>query len=81
MPTPSKASALYELTKPGIAGYVLMTAGVSYYVASGGAADVLPVINTLVGVALGPSGALALNQYVERDLDAVITRTQTRPFP
>ena len=42
-PTPSKASALYELTKPGIAGYVMMTAGVSYYVASGGAADVVPM--------------------------------------
>ncbi len=59
----------------------MMTAGVSYYVASGGAADILPMIHTLVGVALGTAGALALNQYVERDLDAVMTRTQTRPLP
>ena len=80
-PAPSKAGALYELTKPGIAGYVMMTAGVSYYVASGGTAEILPITHTLVGVALGTAGALALNQYVERDLDAVMIRTQTRPLP
>ena len=80
-PAQGKAGALYELTKPGIAGYVMMTAGVSYYVASGGRADILPITHTLVGVALGTAGALALNQYVERDLDALMTRTRTRPLP
>ena len=34
-----------------------------------------------MGVALGTAGALALNQYVERDLDALMTRTRTRPLP
>ena len=80
-PAHSKVGALYELTKPGIAAYVMMTAGVSYYVASGGHPEIVPIINTLVGVALGTAGSLALNQYVERDLDAVMTRTQTRPLP
>ena len=82
-PTPArgKVGALYELTKPGIAFYVMMTAGVSYYVASGGAAEVLPILHTLVGVALGTAGALALNQYVERDVDAIMTRTKRRPLP
>ncbi len=76
-----KLRSLYELTKPGIAGYVMITAGVSYYVAARGQADFLPVTHTLVGVALGTAGALALNQYVERDVDAVMKRTQTRPLP
>ena len=76
-----KAGALYELTKPGIAGYVMMTAGVSYYVGAGGVVDAFPIIHTLVGVALGTAGALALNQYVERDVDAIMTRTQKRPLP
>ncbi len=82
-PTPArgKVGALYELTKPGIAFYVMMTAGVSYYVASGGAAEVLPILHTLVGVALGTAGALALNQYVERDVDAIMTRTKRGPLP
>lgn len=59
-PAPGKAGALYELTKPGIAGYVMMTAGVSYYVASGGSAEILPVTHTILGVALGTAGALVL---------------------
>ena len=80
-PARGKAGALSELTKPGIAGYVMMTAGVSYYVASGGRVEVLPLIHTLLGVALGTAGALALNQYVERDVDAVMTRTSKRPLP
>ncbi len=78
---PGKLKALYELTKPGIAGYVMITAGVSYYVAARGQADLLPIVHTLVGVALGTAGALALNQYVERDLDAMMKRTRTRPLP
>ena len=80
-PARGKAGALYELTKPGITGYVMMTAGVSYYVASGGRVEVLPLIHTLLGVALGTAGALALNQYVEREVDAVMTRTSKRPLP
>ena len=80
-PARGKAGALYELTKPGITGYVMMTAGVSYYVASGGRVEVLPLMHTLLGVALGTAGALALNQYVERDVDAVMTRTSKRPLP
>ena len=55
-PAHSKVGALYELTKPGIAGYVMMTAGVSYYVASGGQADILPITHTLLGVAPGTAG-------------------------
>ncbi len=80
-PAHGKIGALYELTKPGITGYVMMTAGVSYFVASGGHADILPIIHTLLGIALGTAGALALNQYVERDVDAIMTRTKTRPLP
>ncbi len=80
-PASSKARALYELTKPGIAGYVMITAGVSYYVAARGQAEFLPVTHTLVGVALGTAGALALNQYVEREVDGIMKRTQTRPLP
>ena len=75
------AGALYELTKPGIAAYVMITAGVSYYVAARGQVEILSVAHTLVGVALGTAGALALNQYVERDADALMKRTRTRPLP
>jgi heme o synthase len=71
----------YELTKPGIAGFVMITAGTSFYVAAGGRPDLLPVLHTLAGVGIATGGALALNQYVERDLDARMKRTRSRPIP
>lgn len=71
----------YELTKPGIAGYVTITAGVAYYVATHGRVDFLPMIHMLVGVAVATAGALAMNQYVERDVDGRMDRTRTRPLP
>lgn len=77
----SRLAVFYELTKPGIAGYVMVTAGVGFLVAAGGQADFLPVIWTLVGTALSTGGALALNQFVEWELDALMERTRSRPIP
>lgn len=77
----SRLAAFYELTKPGIAGYVMVTAGVAYFVASGGRADLLPVLFTLLGTVLATGGALALNQFVEWELDARMERTRGRPIP
>jgi protoheme IX farnesyltransferase len=74
-------AVFYELTKPGIAGYVMVTAGVGYLVASAGEADFLPVIWTLLGTVLSTGGALALNQFVEWELDALMERTRSRPIP
>ncbi|MDT8368611.1 MAG: heme o synthase [Longimicrobiales bacterium] len=72
---------LYELTKPGIAGFVAITAAVSYYVAAGGRPELLPVLHVLGGTAFATGGALALNQWAERDLDARMKRTRLRPLP
>ena len=77
----SRARAYYELTKPGIALFAMMTAGVAFYVSAGGRADPLQVFHTLLGTVLATAGALALNQYLERDLDALMERTRTRPIP
>jgi protoheme IX farnesyltransferase len=73
--------AYYELTKPGIAGYVMITAGVSAYVASRGHLDLLLAVHTMLGTGLATAGALALNQWVERDYDARMMRTRNRPIP
>jgi protoheme IX farnesyltransferase len=77
----SRAAALYELTKPGIAGYVVVATGVGYYVASGGAVVWAPLLHTLLGTVLATGGALALNQFIERDADALMHRTRSRPLP
>lgn len=77
----SRVRAFYELTKPGIAGYVMVTAGASAYVGSAGALELSTALHTIVGTGLATGGALSLNQYVERDIDAVMLRTKSRPIP
>ena len=59
----------------------LITTLVGFYVGSGGAPDVRLLLLTLLGAGLAAGGALALNQYIERDLDARMERTRGRPLP
>ncbi len=80
-PRSSRARAYYELTKPGIAGFVMMTAGVAFYVGAGGRAPFVPLFHTLFGTLVATAGALALNQYLEREVDATMKRTRSRPLP
>jgi len=80
-PEPSRARSYYELTKPGIAGFAMINAGVAFLVGAGGQAALIPVLHTLLGTLLATAGALALNQYQERDIDALMERTRDRPLP
>jgi protoheme IX farnesyltransferase len=77
----SRPKAFYELTKPGITLYVMITAGVSAWVASRGRIELLTGLNAVLGTGLSTAGALALNQFVEREYDAVMSRTRGRPIP
>jgi protoheme IX farnesyltransferase len=77
----SRARAYYELTKPGITGYVMITAGVSAFVGSRGLIELPSAIHTMAGTGLATGGALALNQFVEREADGIKTRTRGRPLP
>ncbi|HET9947775.1 MAG TPA: heme o synthase [Longimicrobiales bacterium] len=74
-------AAYFQLTKPGIAGYVMLTAGVSAYVGSRGTLGAALAIHTVLGTGIATGGALALNQYVEREVDALMRRTRHRPLP
>lgn len=77
----ARLRAYYELTKPGIAGYVTVTAGVSAFVATRGHLELGLALHTMAGTGVATAGALALNQYVERGVDAVMVRTRNRPIP
>ena len=77
----ARIGVYYELTKPGITAFVVLTAAASYYVGAGGAPQLVHLAHTLFGTLLGTAGALALNQYVEREVDARMHRTRTRPLP
>lgn len=69
------------LGKPRVVLLVVLTTFVGYYVGATGDLDVVRLIHTLVGTALAAAGTLALNQYLERDLDARMLRTRLRPLP
>jgi protoheme IX farnesyltransferase len=76
-----RAVDFVELAKPRVVFMVLVTTGVGFYLGSLGMLDYLRLLPTLVGTALAAAGTLALNQYVERDLDARMQRTRLRPLP
>src|SRR5256884_5323298 len=69
------------LTKPGVVVMVLVTTAVGYYLGSAAPSALLPLLQTLAGTALAAAGTLALNQLMERDLDARMARTRHRPLP
>jgi UbiA prenyltransferase family protein len=72
---------LVELTKPRITFLVLITTLVGFYMGSTESLRLVVLLHTIIGTALLAGGASALNQYVERDLDARMMRTRNRPIP
>ncbi len=71
-----------ELAKLRVVSMVLVTTGVGFYLGShSGALDYLRLLPTLVGTGLAAVGSLALNQVMERDVDAKMRRTRNRPIP
>ena len=70
-----------ELGKPRVVLMVLVTAFVGFYVGSEPVPDYFRLLQMLFGTALAAGGTLALNQFLERDTDAIMERTRHRPLP
>jgi protoheme IX farnesyltransferase len=70
-----------ELTKPRITTMVVFTALVGFAVAGPGPLWTDLLAAALVGTGLVAAGASVLNQVLERDTDALMLRTRTRPVP
>lgn len=83
---PNLRRAIVELTKPRITRLVTITSGVGFTL---GAVTqtwqptdlILRAVAALAGTALSAAGANALNQWWERDRDAIMPRTCARPLP
>ncbi|HWF37254.1 MAG TPA: heme o synthase [Candidatus Acidoferrales bacterium] len=76
-----KSWAYVQLTKPDVTFLVVITTVAGFYLGSNGPMDWLRLMHTLCGTLLVAGGTAALNQYVERDMDAVMRRTALRPLP
>ena len=69
------------LTKPRIISLLLLTALCAMFLAAGGVPEMSLVLLVMAGGTLAAGGANALNHYLDRDIDAVMTRTSSRPVP
>jgi len=69
-----------ELTKPRILLMILLTTVMGMVVA-GGAGSLVTVLHACVGTALVAASASVMNQWIEKDRDAVMNRTCKRPLP
>jgi protoheme IX farnesyltransferase len=68
------------LTKPRIIELLLITTVPVMFLAAGGVPDLWLVLATVVGGYLSAGGANALNMYIDRDIDALMHRTEQRPL-
>ena len=70
-----------DLTKPRLLPLVLMTGLPVLGMSAGGWPSATFTAVTLLGIALAAASANTLNAYLERDLDARMERTRSRPVP
>jgi len=76
----SRYADLLALTKPRLNFLVVLTTTAGYYLGAVGY-DLARLFHTVVGTVLVAGGAAAFNQLLERETDALMRRTQTRPLP
>jgi heme o synthase len=70
-----------DLVKARLTVLVLLTTLAGFYAGAEGRTDWALLLHTLLGTALVACGAAALNQWWEREHDAKMPRTATRPLP
>lgn len=68
----------YSLTKPGVLYGNALTAAAGFLLASQGTVDVWLFIALTIGTTLIIASACALNNYLDQDIDAKMTRTKKR---
>jgi protoheme IX farnesyltransferase len=68
-----------DMTKPKVQSLLLFTTVTTMYVA--GTPPLSRVFLTCLGGALASGGAGAINHFLDRDIDAVMSRTANRPVP
>src|SRR5262245_31741411 len=78
--TLARAADYCELMKPRVMSLVVFTAMVGLLTAPDPVAPAIGVL-TIVCIALGAGAAGALNMWYDADIDAVMSRTASRPIP
>ncbi len=74
------AADFVALGKPRIVAFIVITVGAGFLLARGPGSGALVLLHALIGTTLVAAGTNALNQLFERDVDALMRRTQRRPL-
>jgi protoheme IX farnesyltransferase len=77
---PASAADYVALLKPRVMSLVVFTALVGY-VAAPGAGDWVLGFASILAIAIGAGASGALNMWYDADIDALMSRTRTRPIP
>jgi protoheme IX farnesyltransferase len=83
--TPSAVSQrvrdFIAINKPIVVSLLLATTLAGMVMGAGGLPDLSTLVVTMIAGALAAGGASAVNQYLDRDVDSLMTRTAKRPIP
>lgn len=77
----SRVFDYWELTKPRLVLLVLLSTVVGYFLAVDDSWDVGLLLAVLIGTAFVAASSMALNQWMEKQPDARMSRTAKRPLP
>lgn len=76
----ARLKAYVALTKPRIIELLLITTVPTMVVAARGLPSIWLMVATVVGGTFAAGGANAINMYIDRDIDALMKRTEKRPL-
>ncbi len=76
-----RAMSYFALVKPRVLSMVLVATLAGFYLGSAGHFDLRLALALMIGTAMAAGGTFSLNQFMERDLDALMERTRGRPLP
>lgn len=77
----SVLSDCLQLLRPRVTGLSLFTAAAGYLLAATGEVDLLRLLGTVSFTFLASGGGSALNQFLDRYSDSLMSRTAHRPLP
>ncbi len=77
----AKAKAYFELMKFRLSFLVAFSAAFGYALASQGSVNWLVLVMLSIGGLLVSASSVTINQIIEKDLDALMKRTENRPLP
>jgi protoheme IX farnesyltransferase len=77
----SRSLGYISLTKPDVSFLVVITTMAGYALGTVGPLDWARMAHTVLATTLVAAGTSSLNHYLERDLDALMRRTASRPLP